>query len=77
MSFERLPGDPSLPPGVTHADIDRHFGGEDVEVRCDECGNENVTEGEACGACGEYVRTVEERNEDAVETYWERKAGIY
>ena len=36
--MEKLPGDPSLPPGLTHAMIDRSAGDEiPDEARCDVC----------------------------------------
>lgn len=44
----------NLPPGVTEADIDRHFGGEDP-LECQECGAAEQEPGGTCEECAEYA----------------------
>ena len=55
--MSRLPGDPSLPPGVSQRELDNAAGdGEGVGLPCDYCG-EDVPEDDlgVCADCGEMV----------------------
>lgn len=55
----------NLPPGVTDADIDRHFGADKLH-ECRDCGDD-VYEGEDCENCGEYCPTEDDLREEAEE----------
>lgn len=45
-----LPGNPTLPPGCSSADIDRRFG-DPVSVDCPACEGDCKVDGEDCRKC--------------------------
>lgn len=70
----KLPGDPGLPPGVSHNDIDRHHDGEEKE--CRECGGAIDEEG-FCLVCDTEYFTDEERADRAEEDAADQRAERY
>lgn len=51
--MSKLPGDPNLPPGCTHRDIERTSGDEDTSycIRCDEWSYEGLNDVGLCVGC--------------------------
>lgn len=62
MNPYSLPGDPYLPPGCTHADIDRAFGGADEANECSYCGGACRPGATICKRCAAEERA--ERRHD-------------
>lgn len=68
MNPYHLPGDPSLPPGCTHADIDRAMGCDDDDGNiCDWCGEPCKT-GNMCKECSKQELADRRRDEEKDET---------
>ena len=69
--MSRFPGDPSLPPGCTHADIERAMGWRgDFTVPCPVCGTNDAT----CARCSGHDLHIDELTDDEYDQWLDNQA---